>query len=151
MIVIVLRIFTGLNALIGIALVAAAAWPSPDPTIEKKPIIVIVYLSWAIFFLGLTRALFYVKPFARKWTFWLYGFATAGTLWGLISDVIQEDRIMVFFPWVSISVYLLFLAFFISPIVLMLRKDVKGYFIQFQEDRMKADEESARASFRPKK
>jgi hypothetical protein len=147
----ILKIFTVLNALIGIALVAAAAWPPLDPTIEKKPIIVIVFIFWAIFFLGLARVLFYVKPLARKWTFWLYGFASAGTLWLMISDVINEDQLMVFYPWEKSFVYLIFLAFFIWPIVFMLRKDVKDYFIQFEQNRMKADEESARASFRPKK
>ena len=151
MILIILRIFTGINALLGIGLVTAAAWPSPDPTIEKKPIIVIVYLLWAIFFLWLTRELFYVKPSARQWTFWIYGFASAGLLWVFISNVINEDQFIVFFPWVSISVYLLFLAFFIWPIVFMMHKDVKDYFIQSQQARMKADAESARASFRPKK
>ena len=145
-----LRIFTGLNALIGLLLIAQAAWPSSDPTIEKNPITVVIYLVWAFLFLWLTRELFYVTPFARKWTIGLYGAASAATLWGLASDIIKQSRLFFVSPGLSISIYLIFFAFFIWPIMFMLHEDVKEYFLKHEQNRMKLEEESGRATFKGK-
>ena len=151
MIAIVLRIFAGLNALIGVALVAAAVWPSQDPTDEKTPVIVVVYLIWAALFFGLAFVVFNLRPIARKWTVGLYGFASAATLWGLLSDVKRHDRILAAYPVLKISVYLFFLAFFIWPVVFILRQDVKEYITSVEQDRVKREEESGRASLTEKK
>ncbi len=147
----ILRVFTAVNAAFGIALVAAAVWPPADPTVEKKPILVIIYLLWALFFLGLTRELFYVKAIARKWTIFLYGMVCLGIVWSLVSDLMSADKIIVVFPGVAYSVYLLFLAFFVSPVIFMFREDVKEFFIQFEEDRIKTEEDSARASLKDRR
>jgi hypothetical protein len=147
MTIIVLRILTVLNALIGLGLVAAAVWPS-EPTGEKKPVLVVIYLIWALSFLGLSSVTFNLKPVARKWTIGLYGFASFATIWGFLSDVITRDKIFVVFPWVSVSTYLLFLAFFMWPVIFMLRPSMKEYFANIQEARRKAEEEAARASLR---
>lgn len=148
MILTILRVFTVVNALIGIGLVAGAVWPSPDPTVEKEPFLVIVYLLWALFFFVLTWQLFYVKPIARKWAIGLYGFISFVILWLFLADVIGRNPVFVHFPGVSISIYLIFFMFFVSPVVFMFRRDVKEFFTQFDEDRIRADEQSARASLK---
>lgn len=148
MTIIVLRILTVLNLLIGMGLVAAAVWPSPEPTGEKEPVLVVIYLIWGLLFLGLSFVTFNLRPIARPWTMGLYGFAAIGTVWGFISDVITRDKILVVFPWVSILTYLGFLAFFLWPVIFMVRPAMKDYFGKIQEARLKAEEEAARASLR---
>ncbi len=144
------RIFTGINALIGLMLIAQAAWPPSDPTVEKNPITVIIYIVWAIFFLKLAWELFYVTPLARKLTIGLYCAASVATLFGLASDIIKQNRLFFVSPWLSISIYLIFLAFFIWPILFMLHEDVKEYFLKFEQNRMKLEEESGRATLKGK-
>lgn len=148
MTIIVLRILTVLNLLIGMGLVAGAVLPSSETNGEKEPFLVVVYLIWGILFLGLSLVTFNLRPVARKWTIGLYGFAAIVTLLGFISDIFTRDKVFVHFPWISIIVYLLFFAFFLWPVIFMLRPSIKDYFIQIQEARHKAEEEAARASLR---
>lgn len=148
MTIILLRVLTIINLLIGMAIVVAAVWPSPGPTGEKEPILVVIYMLWGLMFLGLSLVTFKLEPIARIWTIGLYGFAAIGTIWGFISDFISRDKILIHFPWVSIVVYLLFLAFFLWPVIFMIRPSMKEYFFQIQESRRKAEEEAARSSLR---
>lgn len=148
MTILILRIMTVLNLLIGMALVAAAVWPSSGPTGEKEPVLVVIYMIWGLMFLGLAMVIFKLKPIARIWTISLYGFAAIGTIWGFISDIISRDKILVHFPWVSIITYLLFLVFFLWPVIFMVRPSMKEYFSQIDEARRRAEEEAARASLR---
>lgn len=148
MTIIVLRILTAINAIIGVAMVAAAVWPASDPSLEKKPALVIIYVLWAALFLGLSSVTFRLMPIARNWTIGLYGVASIAVIWGFVSDVITRDKIYVVFPWVSVSTYLLFLAFFIWPVIFMIRPGMKEYFANIQEERLKAEEEAARSSLR---
>ena len=146
--IIILRILAALNALIGVAMVTAAVWPTSDPSGEKKPFLVIIYLIWGLLFLGLAMATFNFRPVARKWTIGLYGFASFAVVWGFVSDVLTRDKIFVHFPWISFSTYLLFFAFFIWPVVFMFRPGTKEYFENIHESRRIAEEEAARASLK---
>lgn len=148
MTIIVLRILTVLNALIGVGLVAAAVWPSSEPNGEKEPVLVVIYLIWGVLFLGLSLVTFNLRPIARSWTIGLYGFAAIATVWGFISDIITKDKILIVFPWVSILTYLFFFVFFLWPVIFMIRPSMKDYFSQINEARLKAEEEAARASLR---
>lgn len=150
MISLIFKIFAGINALIGLTTVASAVWPSADPSTEKTPLVVIFYILWGVFFLGVAWAVFLVKPYARKWTIVLYIMAFLSALWSLVSDIISQDMVFVHFPWVSLSVYLLFFAFFIAPIIFMLRPDVKDYMAKVEEDRIQAEIEGGRATFKNK-
>jgi hypothetical protein len=144
----ILKAFTVINALIGLSLVAAAVWPASDPTAEMQPILVIIYLLWALFFLILTWQLFYIKPIARKWTIGLYGFISIGIIWLFLSGIIYHDELFLYFSKQSSFIYILLLIFFITPVVFMLHKDVKDFFIQYDQNRIKAEEESSRASIK---
>ena len=145
---IILKIFTGLNMVLGLAFLGAAVSTPSDTSIEKTPITVIIYLFWSLLFLGLSVAVFNRRPVARKLTIGLYGLATFGVLWKVLSDFLGHDKILFSFPLVTVSVYLLFTAFFIWPVIFMLRREMKDYFIKIQEQRTRMDEEKARSSLK---
>ena len=110
---IILKIFTGLNMVLGLSFLGAAIASPSDPSGEKKPILVIIYLIWSLLFLSLSVAVFNRRPVARNLTIGLYGLATFGVLWKVLTDFLGHDKILFSFPLVTVSVYLLFLAFFI--------------------------------------
>jgi hypothetical protein len=128
MIDIFLRIFAWFNVLAGLFFILLGFWPNQPPEPAKSIVVVIVFWIWAFAFAGLAWAILTRKPFARLWTFILYGLVGVGTLYSLAGEFHSSQSRIYQYPFTYGLVYFGWLALSIGPIVFMLRRDVKERF-----------------------